>query len=60
MRKCNYFCSIFNFIYIYFFQTATTIAFCLYFLSQSPDWQAKLYEEVKGVDPATHDLQVGR
>jgi len=47
-------------IYVYrlTFQTATTIAFCLYFLSHSLDWQEKLYEEIKDIDLAGGDLQV--
>ncbi|XP_068211925.1 cytochrome P450 302a1, mitochondrial-like [Palaemon carinicauda] len=37
--------------------TATTLAFCVYYLSRNADVQAALYEEVKDVDPAKHDLQ---
>ncbi|KAF2369033.1 Cytochrome P450 [Trinorchestia longiramus] len=37
--------------------TASTLAFCLYFLSRSPHWQEKLHREVRDIDGGTHNLQ---
>ncbi|XP_045612773.2 probable cytochrome P450 49a1 [Procambarus clarkii] len=37
--------------------TATTLAFCVYFLARDQRTQDLLLQEVKDVDPATHSLQ---
>ncbi|CAL4069810.1 unnamed protein product [Meganyctiphanes norvegica] len=37
--------------------TATTLGFCLYFISRHPDIQQKLWEELENVDPLHHNLQ---
>lgn len=37
--------------------TATTLAFCLHYLSREKEPQETLFEEVKDVEPATHTLQ---
>ena len=38
-------------------QTATTLAFCIYFLATSPEAQTALHSEVKSLDPDSQPLQ---
>ncbi|KAK7056563.1 hypothetical protein SK128_013799 [Halocaridina rubra] len=37
--------------------TASTLAFCIHYLSRNEDIQVLLYEEVKDIDPGSHNLQ---